>query len=668
MSERLTLASPTHNSITFNQLYKPHGAYASTHEKEVRAFQDADIKYGDEALSGAIRHAILADMAITFMLSECQSFEGFCTELVLYSHPRLLRPLQGVCVPFIIKAYESQAGSHGFAMEVPHQRGWRTAEGTLSKQHKESIVQAYRLIHAQGVLHGDVSLKNILISDEGEVTIVDFGKGRCASEMFSFVVKQCKACDLAYEMRKILFILDVRDARSTECERTRMSLYLSSSKPYSSTLMPGDDFYIPLSTLRSWQAHADAAAKAGTMHFTIPHPEDVHIRRHQGGSSGGEFTMAPARLSGWTQMERSHLEHISNAISSSARTLPPSLLSDGPAPPGRPVPDILSRLCRGHPQPDRYRQARAAASGPSVLRLPSIPVSRSTPPSPQYDTEMASRKRRRADYEGEKGAPNVKGPTVIRKRVRLPSLARDGDMGTKSDDEVQVYRRTPEIRRIRNRALDSQPTSAASRRNRARDDIRRLAEAYSRFVGRRSYTIPDSGERKTPTPANDRRSFLRNTDITILSPVLDEDLEKTSNASNDDSVSSEDGDDDLPPAPESDPTPSPGELLPPNTSETSTFIRPFSVVLVNSDLGTTIFHAAQDVFHYVADFLHLRPDPPRRVEQPLISHHSQATKPSSPSPKANQKRKRQDDGNAHAPPLKRTKYMHTPSGHSGVVS
>ncbi|KAA1471555.1 hypothetical protein DENSPDRAFT_850304 [Dentipellis sp. KUC8613] len=261
MSERLTLASPAQDAIAFNQLYKPHGAYASTHEKEVRVFQDADIKYGDQVLSGAIRHAILGDMAVTFMLSECRNVEEFCTE--------------GISVPFIIKSYESQAGSHGLAMEVPHHHGWHTAEGPLSRTDKDSIVRAYRLIHAQGVLHGDIRLENILINDEGEVTIVDFGKGRCASEIDSLVVKRCKPCDLAYEMRKILFILDLRDARSTEYERSRASLLLGTEKPYSSDLISNDQFYIPLSTLRSWQAYADAAAKTGTKRFSIPRSEDL---------------------------------------------------------------------------------------------------------------------------------------------------------------------------------------------------------------------------------------------------------------------------------------------------------------------------------------------------------------------------------------------------------
>lgn len=41
-----------------------------------------------------------------------------------------------------------------------------------------NILEAYSGLHQQGVLHGDVHPKNLLIDDELRVTILDFGLAR----------------------------------------------------------------------------------------------------------------------------------------------------------------------------------------------------------------------------------------------------------------------------------------------------------------------------------------------------------------------------------------------------------------------------------------------------------------------------------------------------------
>ncbi|MEX3972035.1 lanthionine synthetase LanC family protein [Paraburkholderia caribensis] len=41
-----------------------------------------------------------------------------------------------------------------------------------------SIVRAYESVHAKGILHGDVYPKNILVGEQGQVTLIDFGAAR----------------------------------------------------------------------------------------------------------------------------------------------------------------------------------------------------------------------------------------------------------------------------------------------------------------------------------------------------------------------------------------------------------------------------------------------------------------------------------------------------------
>ncbi|EGO03303.1 hypothetical protein SERLA73DRAFT_174740, partial [Serpula lacrymans var. lacrymans S7.3] len=75
----------------------------------------------------------------------------FYTELYLYSHPQLLQPLQGVCVPSFICVYKSDEGVKDIAMEAPHSIGWHKAHPCMSKKSKQAVVDSFERIHAQGV-------------------------------------------------------------------------------------------------------------------------------------------------------------------------------------------------------------------------------------------------------------------------------------------------------------------------------------------------------------------------------------------------------------------------------------------------------------------------------------------------------------------------------------
>ncbi|KAI0036689.1 hypothetical protein K488DRAFT_40545, partial [Vararia minispora EC-137] len=85
-----------------------------------------------------------------------------CLQLALYKSSEHLRPLQGYVVPTVIAAHLSDK-SHNVAMEPPHPIWWFEASSSIPDVLKAKIVVAYQRIHAQGVLHGDVALRHMLI-------------------------------------------------------------------------------------------------------------------------------------------------------------------------------------------------------------------------------------------------------------------------------------------------------------------------------------------------------------------------------------------------------------------------------------------------------------------------------------------------------------------------
>jgi serine/threonine-protein kinase len=58
--------------------------------------------------------------------------------------------------------------------------GLRQRRNARERLHRlcAAILEAYARLHAQGVLHGDIHPRNILVTDSGQVTLIDFGYGR----------------------------------------------------------------------------------------------------------------------------------------------------------------------------------------------------------------------------------------------------------------------------------------------------------------------------------------------------------------------------------------------------------------------------------------------------------------------------------------------------------
>lgn len=84
-----------------------------------------------------------------------------------------LRHLQGCCVPRLI-----EEGDDFYEMSlVPYPTlGRRLKEpGDLDPAWIEKAFEALAIVHARGVVHGDLSVGNVAISDDGDVTFLDFG-------------------------------------------------------------------------------------------------------------------------------------------------------------------------------------------------------------------------------------------------------------------------------------------------------------------------------------------------------------------------------------------------------------------------------------------------------------------------------------------------------------
>ncbi|KAH7929323.1 hypothetical protein BV22DRAFT_130872 [Leucogyrophana mollusca] len=158
------------NSKTFDvekYIYQPHGKFAFAAQKElITDGLTFDTGLIGEGFSMCIKKGSIADHPVTVfhkLWNASKYWDQFFTELYLFSHPQLLRFLQGDCVPHIINVSHHREGNKAIAMELPHYGVWRTATPGMPVDLKRGVLDAYARIHAQGVLHGDISLHNIFL-------------------------------------------------------------------------------------------------------------------------------------------------------------------------------------------------------------------------------------------------------------------------------------------------------------------------------------------------------------------------------------------------------------------------------------------------------------------------------------------------------------------------
>ncbi|KAL0950946.1 hypothetical protein HGRIS_007698 [Hohenbuehelia grisea] len=104
-------------------------------------------------------------------------------------------------------------------MEPPHPCFWIEASADMPRVLKRRCIEAFQKIHAQGVLHGDVEVRHMLIGADARVTIIDFQASRALVPNEAVELKQASPEDLRMEMRKVKFKLDYEDSRAVEMRR-----------------------------------------------------------------------------------------------------------------------------------------------------------------------------------------------------------------------------------------------------------------------------------------------------------------------------------------------------------------------------------------------------------------------------------------------------------------
>jgi len=89
---------------------------------------------------------------------------------------------------------------------------------------KHRCVEAFERLHAQGILHGDVELRHMLINADAKVVIIDFkAAATCVPlenvDMEEVGLRKATPEEFRLEMRRVKFKLDYRGARKKEREK-----------------------------------------------------------------------------------------------------------------------------------------------------------------------------------------------------------------------------------------------------------------------------------------------------------------------------------------------------------------------------------------------------------------------------------------------------------------
>ncbi|GJE87659.1 hypothetical protein PsYK624_037420 [Phanerochaete sordida] len=123
------------------------------------------------------------------------------------------------CVPTLLQAW-STADGYYLGMEPPHHVGWHCATNTLGKEAKQDILKAYTLLELYGILHGFTRLDDILIGDDGKVTIVNF-TAASAVRPGAGMISSYEEKDYEAERCRLLAALNAECSTSSQAIRPR---------------------------------------------------------------------------------------------------------------------------------------------------------------------------------------------------------------------------------------------------------------------------------------------------------------------------------------------------------------------------------------------------------------------------------------------------------------
>ncbi|KAJ7597215.1 hypothetical protein C8J56DRAFT_919512 [Mycena floridula] len=139
--------------------------------------------------------------------------DGFFTELALFKSE--LWTLQGSIVPTLINVVVD-VSNVSFLFEPPHHSFWIEASVSMPLCLKRACVDAYKKLHAKGILHGAVELGHILIGADAKVTLVNFEKARGLRPNEEVYLHAADPTELELEMRIVLVKLDFPGAVDRE--------------------------------------------------------------------------------------------------------------------------------------------------------------------------------------------------------------------------------------------------------------------------------------------------------------------------------------------------------------------------------------------------------------------------------------------------------------------
>lgn len=121
-------------------------------------------------------------------------------------------------MPNIINVYDGPF-SISFLMELPHTSFWMEASADMPNVLKKAVVEAYVMLHNQGILHGEAELRNMLIGGDGRVTLVNFHAARAREPIPELGLERADKHELALELRQVMYKLDYEGARARENAR-----------------------------------------------------------------------------------------------------------------------------------------------------------------------------------------------------------------------------------------------------------------------------------------------------------------------------------------------------------------------------------------------------------------------------------------------------------------
>ncbi|KAG8967243.1 hypothetical protein FRC03_010318 [Tulasnella sp. 419] len=401
-----------------------------------------------------------------------KDWDGFFSELYLYSSPDHLRNLQGIYVPHIIGVIGSiDEGVVCILMELPHSTtvGW--TEARPGGKASPAIIEAYKAIHAAGVLHNDVELRHMIVTPDDKAMIIDFQMSRSLKPNRDVSLRSCTPGELKAEMRKVEYMLDYNDARRREEESWDD---LAQKRYQANRAERANNIHVPLMSDEEWDEYAQE--------FALIDPRDgfknVHIP-----SNERRYEVPSLNLPIWTPTRASGSETPQSAEAPSAGEPAPSTSKqaqdashsqgDDPAPQVGPYKKRKRGEDNDEAEPVRRKQIRTevtvAASSESpllqqevpnvVVEVPQTDKGKKRKRHEVEDTELIRRKLSRTEAFVKSEEVEVSliegGPSQP-----LPQSNQQIDIPT-SSQPLRRSRRTPHV------AKEVQPAPSATNRKRS---------------------------------------------------------------------------------------------------------------------------------------------------------------------------------------------------------